>query len=81
MSRSYKKSPVISNGSDKKNEIRAHKQFRAKSKEKIKKVNYDDSGDLELIEILPEKLDEVSDVYDFKDKLWNSNATESVLRK
>ena len=81
MSRSYKKNPVISRGSDKENKVKTHKKFRAKSKEKIKKINENETG-IADIEIFPDKMHEVSDhYYDFKDKSWKEDATERELRK
>jgi len=82
MSRSYKKNPVISRGSDKEIKIKAHKKFRARSKEKIKKVNFDVYGHLLLPDVFPEKMQEVVDLYyGFKDKSWKEDATERELRK
>jgi hypothetical protein len=73
MSRSFKKHPIIGNScaeSEKKDKVRAHKKFRRKSKVKVNKIDtntllHGDFWDDEPEVVLPEKLEEVSNVYNF----------------
>ena len=97
MSRSFKKNPIIGNScaeSEKEDKVRAHKKFRRKSKVKVNKIDGyallhgDFFGDeFEFFRepnevVLPEKLIEVSNVYNFaKDGKQYFTKDKKELRK
>jgi len=97
MSRSFKKHPITGNTkaeSEKKDKVRAHRKFRKLTKDRLKEVSklieqrLDEEKEwgMDMLpeEVLPEKMEEVSDEWTFaKDgkQIVKGKEKEKILRK